>query len=77
MANRSLRVVGDDWSHQSLPESGVNSLILKLRSQGCIVQQFQSGYDCEIDGLQIFAATRMERGDNYHVRLNSKVFPDV
>lgn len=72
-----LRLIGDTWRRVSLTTEELNPILIKLRSQGCAVQTFQEGFDCEIDGTQVLRATEMETKGRYHVRLNSKVFPDI
>lgn len=74
---RMLQVVGEGFKRCSLEGNELQAVILNLRSRGFNVQHFQSGYDCEDCGLQVFRATRMETGDRYHVRFSTAMFPDL
>lgn len=73
----AVHLVGEGWRRLSLSEVDVNKVVLQLRSQGCKVQEFKEGFACEVDGTQLFRATKLDTAGRYHVRLNSRAFPDV
>lgn len=79
----ALQLVGDNWRHVNMDRFGVNHIVSQLKAMHLPVQQFASrfggdpeGYDSEVDGRQIFRATKMD-GERWHVRLCNKTFPDV
>lgn len=82
-AMNSLAVHGDDFRRRlSLTHTEVLKLVRDLRNQALNVVQFGAmGWDCEVDGTQVFRATlisdRVTDSARYHVVLNGQVFPDV
>lgn len=82
-AMNALSVAGDAFRRRlSLTRQETLDLVRRLRDQALPVVQFGAmGWDCEIDGTQIFRATlisdRVTENSRYHVVLNGQVFPDV
>lgn len=65
------------YRRMTLSLEATAAMVTKLRLQGLKVRDWGSeGWDCEVDGTQIFRATNTG-ADRYHVRLANAVFPDV
>lgn len=76
----AVQMVGDAWRRLNLSQDETQHCVRQLRANDLPVQVFgHDGYSCEVDGTQVFRATRL--GDTfpprYHVKLNSTLFPDV